>query len=187
MTVHSLTARPLDVATRTITRPTSATCTFLLFEQFKLDELLGKEPYANWGKDEVVAVLEEAYGWVAEVPRPAQRVRRSTRAASSRTGRSRAPTGFKEAWKALYEAGWRTLAVEEKHGGQAGPFTLAMMVEEFMCGSNTCVQHVPGAHAGRGRGDRRVRHAGAADDATCRTCSTASGRGTMCLTEPHAG
>ena len=33
---------------------------FLLFEQFKLDQLLGKEPYANWGKDEVNAVLEEA-------------------------------------------------------------------------------------------------------------------------------
>ena len=38
--------------------------TFLLFEQFKLGDLLGKAPYANWGKEEVLAVLEEAYGWV---------------------------------------------------------------------------------------------------------------------------
>ena len=38
--------------------------TFLLFEQFKLDELLGKEPYPNWGRDEVEAVLQEAYAWV---------------------------------------------------------------------------------------------------------------------------
>ena len=30
---------------------------FLLFEQFQLQELLGKAPYANWGKDEVNAVL----------------------------------------------------------------------------------------------------------------------------------
>ena len=37
---------------------------FLLFEQFHLEDLLGKGPYANWGKDEVLAVLEEAYGWV---------------------------------------------------------------------------------------------------------------------------
>ena len=53
------------------------------------------------------------------------------------------PAGFKEAWKALFEAGWRTLAVDEKHGGQAGPFTLAMMVEEFMCGSNTSFNMYP--------------------------------------------
>src|SRR2546430_729393 len=38
--------------------------TFLLFEQFKLGDLLGKAPYANWGKDEVLAVVDEAYGWV---------------------------------------------------------------------------------------------------------------------------
>ena len=31
--------------------------TFLLFEQFKLDALLGKAPYANWGKDEVVGLI----------------------------------------------------------------------------------------------------------------------------------
>ena len=36
---------------------------FLLFEQFKLDQLLGKAPYGNWGKEEVLAVLQEAYGW----------------------------------------------------------------------------------------------------------------------------
>ena len=37
---------------------------FLLFEQFHMDELLGKAPYANWDKDQCLTVLEEAYGWV---------------------------------------------------------------------------------------------------------------------------
>ncbi len=34
---------------------------FLLFEQFKLGDLLGKEPYANWGKDDDAGIkaLEE--------------------------------------------------------------------------------------------------------------------------------
>src|SRR3954471_6848028 len=109
---------------------------FLLFEQFKLDELLGKAPYANWGKDEVVAVLEEAYGWAQKDMGP---INSSGDAEGCRleNGQVKVPAGFKETWKALFEAGWRTLAIEEKHGGQAGPFTLAMMVDEFMCGSNT--------------------------------------------------
>ncbi|HSN28968.1 MAG TPA: acyl-CoA dehydrogenase N-terminal domain-containing protein, partial [Kofleriaceae bacterium] len=43
---------------------------FLLFEQFHLEELLGKGPYANWGKDEVLAVIEEAYGWAQKYVGP---------------------------------------------------------------------------------------------------------------------
>ena len=106
----------------------------------------------------------------------ARSTRSATRsAASSRTVRSHVPPGFKEAWKALFEAGWRTLAIEEKHGGQAGPFTLAMMVEEFMCGSCTSFNMYPGAHAGRGRRDPRVRHARATGALRRRRCSTARG------------
>ena len=60
---------------------------FLLFEQFKLDELLGKAPYANWGEDEVRAVLEEAYGW-ARSTSARSTPSATTRAASSRTARS---------------------------------------------------------------------------------------------------
>src|ERR1051325_616830 len=99
---------------------------FLLFEQFKLEELLGKEPYANWGKDEVVAVLEEAYDWAQKHLGP---LNRSGDEEGCRLdgGQGRVPAGFREAWGELYKAGWRTLAVDEAHGGQAGPFTLAMM------------------------------------------------------------
>ena len=74
--------------------------TFLLFEQFKLDELLGKEPYANWGKDEVLAVLEEAYGWAQKHLGP---INASGDAEGCRldNGQVRVPAGFKEAWKAM--------------------------------------------------------------------------------------
>src|SRR4029078_2939283 len=55
----------------------------------------------------------------------------------------RVPAGFKDAWKALFEAGWRTLSVDERFGGQASPITLALMVEEFMSGSNTSFNMYP--------------------------------------------
>jgi len=39
---------------------------FLLFEQFHLEDLLNAAPFAAWGKDEVTTVLEQAYEWVQQ-------------------------------------------------------------------------------------------------------------------------
>src|SRR6187401_1666567 len=135
MTVHSPRARP-TMSNQNYYKANLRDLTFLVFEQFKLDELLGKPPYANWGRDEVVAVLEESYGWVQKHMGP---FNSSGDVEGCRLdgGQVRVPRGFREIWKALYEAGWRTLAVDEQLGGQAGPFTMAMLVEEFLCGSNT--------------------------------------------------
>ena len=36
---------------------------FVLFEQFKLQDILGKAPYGNWGQEEVETVLGEVYNW----------------------------------------------------------------------------------------------------------------------------
>jgi alkylation response protein AidB-like acyl-CoA dehydrogenase len=159
--------------------------TFLLFEQFKLDELLGKAPYPNWGKDEVIAVLEEAYGWVQKHMGP-YNASGDAEGCTLVNGQVVVPAGFKETWKALFEAGWRTLAVEEKHGGQAGPFTLAMMVEEFMCGSNTSFNMYPALTQGAadvilsfGTPEQQATYVAKMFDGTW--------AGTMCLTEPHAG
>ena len=158
---------------------------FLLFEQFKLDQLLGKAPYANWGKDEVVAVLEEAYGWVQKHMGP---LNSSGDAEGCRleNGNVKVPNGFKETWKALFAAGWRTLAIEEKHGGQAGPFTLAMMVEEFMCGSNTSFNMYPALTQGAAD---VILAFGTQTEIETYVPNMFNGKwaGTMCLTEPQAG
>jgi alkylation response protein AidB-like acyl-CoA dehydrogenase len=158
---------------------------FLLFEQFGLDELLGKAPYANWGKDEVLAVLEEAYGWVQKYLGPLNGVG-DEHGCRLEAGQVHVPAGFKEAWKALFEAGWRTLAVEEKFGGQAGPFTLAMLVEEFMCGACTSFNMYPALTQGAadviltfGTPEQQQTYVSKMLDGTW--------AGTMCLTEPQAG
>ncbi len=158
---------------------------FLLFEQFKLDQLLGKAPYSNWGKDEVVAVLEEAYGWVQKHMGP-YNASGDAEGCRLENGQVRVPAGFKETWKALYEAGWRTLAIEEKHGGQAGPFTLAMMVEEFMCGSNTSFNMYPALT--QGAADVIIAF-GTQQEIDTYVPNMFNGKwaGTMCLTEPQAG
>jgi len=158
---------------------------FLLFEQFHIEELLGKEPFPNWGKDEVIAVLEEAYGWVQKHMGP-YNASGDDEGCRLENGQVRVPAGFRETWKALFEAGWRTLAVEEKHGGQAGPLTLAMMVEEFMCGSNTSFNMYPALTQGAAE---VIVAFGTPEQQATYVPNLFNGKwaGTMCLTEPHAG
>ncbi|HEY1552970.1 MAG TPA: acyl-CoA dehydrogenase [Kofleriaceae bacterium] len=158
---------------------------FLVFEQFHLDDLLGKAPYANWGKDEVLAVFEEAYGWVQKYLGPIN-TSGDEKGCTLENGQVHVPPGFKEAWKALFAAGWRTLAIEEQHGGQAGPFTLAMLVEEFMCGSCTSFNMYPALTQGAadviiafGTKEQIDRYVPKMFDGTW--------AGTMCLTEAQAG
>src|SRR3982751_2756904 len=84
---------------------------FLLFEQFKLGDVLGRAPFEAWGPDEVNMVLDESYKFACEVMGPLNAVgdREGCRLEG---GAVKTPTGFKEAWTKLYEAGWKSVAVE---------------------------------------------------------------------------
>src|ERR1700755_1848536 len=104
MTVHSVPGGPTTMAQQNYYKSNLRDLTFLLFEQFKLGDLLGKAPYANWGKDEVLAVLEESYGWVQKHLGPHNRSG-DEEGCRLVDGQVRVPAGFKDAWKALYEAG----------------------------------------------------------------------------------
>lgn len=158
---------------------------FLLFEQFKLDELIGKAPFGNWGKDEVLAVLEESYGWAQKYMGPYNRSGDEV-GCTLVDGQVHVPAGFKEAWDALYKAGWRTLSVEEAHGGQAGPFTLQMLVEEFLCGANTSLNMYPSLTQGAAE---VILTFGTPEQHKRWVPNLLNGQwaGTMCLTEPQAG
>ncbi len=158
---------------------------FLLFEQFHIEDLLSKEPYADWGKDEVLAVLEESYGWVQKHLGPINSIGDEV-GCKLVDGQVKVPPGFKEAWKALFDAGWRTLATEAKHGGQGGPFTLAMMVEEFMSGACTSFNMYPALT--QGAADVIVTFGTPEQQAKwVPNMMNGTWSGTMCLTETQAG
>src|SRR3954465_1376790 len=184
MTVHSATRIPA-MAQQNYYKANLRDLTFLLFEQFKLDDLLDKAPYKDWSRDTVLAVIEEAYGWAQKYLGPINSIG-DAEGCRLENGQVKTPPGFKEAWAELFKAGWRTLAIEEKHGGQAGPFTLAMMVEEFMCGSCTSFNMYPALTQGAadvilafGTPEQQDRYVAKMFDGTW--------AGTMCLTEPQAG
>src|SRR5262245_24824190 len=156
---------------------------FLLWEQFHLEDLLGKEPYANWGKEEVDTVLAELYDWCQKVLGPFNGTGDAV-GCKLEDGKVKTPAGFKEAWKSLFEAGWRSLAVPEKFGGQGGPFTLHALAEEMMCGANTSFNMYPALTQGVAD---VVMHFGTPkqQEMWCPKLLDGTSGGTMCLTEPQ--
>jgi alkylation response protein AidB-like acyl-CoA dehydrogenase len=158
---------------------------FLLFEQFHLEEILGAAPYGNWGKAEVEAVLEEVYNWATKTLGPLNAIG-DAKGCELVDGKVKTPPGFKEAWKSLYDAGWRSLSVEERFGGQAGPFTLHTVAEEIMCGANTSFNMYPALTQGAAD---VIQNFGtpAQHETYCLKMQNGTWAGTMCLTEPQAG
>jgi alkylation response protein AidB-like acyl-CoA dehydrogenase len=158
---------------------------FLLFEQFGLDRLLGEPPYAEWGKDEAMHVLDEVYRWSCDVLGPLNSG--GDRAGCVlEGGRVRTPPGFREAWKSLYQNGWRGLGINPELGGQGGPFSLALLAGEIMSGANTAFN----MYAALSEGVSEVIETfgtPAQIDRFCRKLFGGDFAGTMCLTEAHAG
>src|SRR5438132_84835 len=108
---------------------------FLLFEQFALGELLGQPPFEAWGRDEVSMVVDECAKFACEVLGPLNAVG-DREGCTLRDGGVITPTGFKDAWNKLYEAGWKAIAVSPEHDGQGAPHALQAIVEELLSGAN---------------------------------------------------
>jgi alkylation response protein AidB-like acyl-CoA dehydrogenase len=158
---------------------------FLLFEQFKLDEILALDAYKDWGADQVKMVLDEAYRFVREITGPLNAVG-DKEGCRIEDGRVKTPKGFKEAWKAVYENGWKAIGASAEHGGQGAPMPLQLCVEEMLTGSNTAFAMYPGlTHAAA----EAIAECGTPEQFTRYADKMFKGQwgGTMCLTEPHAG
>ncbi len=158
---------------------------FLLFEQFHVEKLLGKPPFAAWGPDECVSTLAACYRWVCEVIGPLNATA-DVEGCRIEGGRVMTPRGFKEAWKSLYEAGWKQIAVDEEWGGAGAPQALQVLVEEMISGANTAF----GMYSGLAFGAAEVVASFGTDEQKKLYCPRMFGGqwgGTMCLTESQAG
>jgi alkylation response protein AidB-like acyl-CoA dehydrogenase len=120
---------------------------FVLFDQLRFDDLLGKGPFQAWSRDEVEMVLGEVDRFCKEVTGPLDAVGDRV-GCRFEAGKVFTPPGFKDAWKKLYEAGWYQLAAPESYGGQGAPFTLHVVVAEQIAGSNCAFGSYPGLALG---------------------------------------
>jgi alkylation response protein AidB-like acyl-CoA dehydrogenase len=158
---------------------------FLLFEQFGLEELLGNAPYEAWGEEEVKSSIAECYRFAREVLGPLN-VIGDMQGCKIENGGVVTPTGFKDAWKRLYEAGWKSIGVAAEHGGAGAPRALQVIIEEILSGANAAFNMYPGLAYGAaevieqfGTPEQKKQYAAQMFNGTW--------GGTMCLTEPHAG
>ena len=109
---------------------------------FVLDELLDVTnqdlpAFEELDRDLVEAVAGEAGRFFAEVIAPLNEVSDAQGCTRNPDGSVTTPDGFPEAYRALVEAGWATLALPAEHGGQGMPHVLATAVEEY---SNSACQ-----------------------------------------------
>ncbi len=158
---------------------------FALFEQFNYQGLAAFPLYADWDVETSKSVLQETYRFVREVLGPLNSVG-DREGCKIVDGQVRTPTGFKEAFKKLYETGIKQVAVPKEFGGQGAPHSLYALTEELTTGANTALNMYPGLAWGAAE--------------VLAECGTDAQKkkyaqpmfhgvfgGTMCLTEPHAG
>lgn len=158
---------------------------FQLFEQAKLGELLGQEPYASWDADTIRSVLQQTRQFAYEVTGPLN-ARGDAQGCRVVDGRVKTPEGFDEAWNKLYELGLKMVAVPESHGGQGGLHALQVLIEEMVSGSNTAFNMYPGLAFGAAE---MLATFGTKAQSALYLEKMFSGKwgGTMCLTEANAG
>ena len=109
---------------------------FVLFEQFGFDQIAGKGPYEGWDADTAKSILQETYRFAREVlgPLNGSADREGCKVVD---GSVITPKGFKDAWKQLFEAGLKQIAVPKEFGGQGAPYALYALIEELTSGANT--------------------------------------------------
>ncbi len=158
---------------------------FVLFEQFKVGEVLGKAPFDAWGEDEAKAVIKEGYRFATEVLGPINAIG-DRQGCRIENGQVFTPEGFKEAWQKCREGGFGVLGLSADHGGGGAPHSLQAVMEEMIAGANTSFQMYPALARGAAE---VIETFGTPTQHKRYLEKMVSGEwgGTMCLTEAQAG
>ncbi|HWT11116.1 MAG TPA: acyl-CoA dehydrogenase [Allosphingosinicella sp.] len=158
---------------------------FLLRHVVGIEELAGRNAFAEATPDLVEAIVEGAGEFAAGEFAPLNRIGDRIGARWSADGVA-LPEGFGPAYRAYVEAGWGTLAGPPEYGGQGLPLSLATVVMEDLGSANMAFSLVmmltPGAV-------EALRHHGseALKKAWLPKLISGEWTGTMNLTEPQAG
>ena len=172
-------------ATQNWYRPDLRDIRFVLLEQLRLGRLLGKGKFEDWGEEEVVSVLNEAARYATEVAGPLNAVG-DREGCRLEKGQEYTPSGFKEAYRRLYEGGFKSLSIAPEYGGAHAPKSLALLVTELTAGANESLDMYAGLTLGAAE---LIEAFGTSQQKQtyCEKMFSGVWAGTMCLTEPQAG
>ncbi|WP_310620977.1 acyl-CoA dehydrogenase C-terminal domain-containing protein [Flexibacterium corallicola] len=159
---------------------------------FLLNDVLDIKQYENLPRfseatpDLVEAILKEGAKFVEERVQPLNQIGDTEGCTRNEDGTVTTPTGFKEAYDAFNEAGWGTLSLPTKYGGQDLPRTLTSIFNEYMNSANIAFAMYPGLTLGAIAA--LLQHASdEIKDTYLPKMTSGEWSGTMNLTEPHCG
>lgn len=160
---------------------------FVLFDQLEMDRKLGQHgKYADLDREVYAATLTETKRIAEEVLGPINKSGDRVGCKLDGDGNVTTPPGYKEAWRTLADGGWIAVSAPAELGGGGMPFTMAMIVNEVLCGACMAFMMYPGLTAGAARvilehAPERLR------EPFARNMFSGKWGGTMCLTEAGAG
>jgi acyl-CoA dehydrogenase len=159
---------------------------FLLSDVFHIDRYNNLPGFADATPDLLEAVLAEAAKFCEDVLTPLNRVGDKEGCRRHDDGSVSTPSGFKDAYKRLNEAGWMGAAAPAEFGGQDLPTALAQAINEFTCSANMAFAMYPGLTLGAAAA---LATHGSAEQKATYLPKLISGQwtGTMNLTEPQCG
>ena len=160
--------------------------TFIVNEVLDIDRYSNQPGFADVNSELVTQILEEGGKFAEEVIAPINHSGDKEGCHWAEGGLVTGPKGWKEAYHAMVEAGWPSLAADPAYGGQGMPYVLASAFGQFTAGASAAFSMYPGLTAGAYAGI----HASASDELKAKylpKMATGEWGGTMNLTEPQCG
>jgi len=160
--------------------------TFILNEVLEIDRYTNQPGFEDISSDLVGQILEEGAKFAEEVIAPINHSGDKEGCHWAEGGVVTGPKGWKEAYKAMVEAGWPALSADPAYGGQGMPAVVGMAFGQFTAGASAAFSMYPGLTAGAYAGI----HANASDELKTKylpKMATGEWGGTMNLTEPQCG
>ncbi|MBX9706335.1 MAG: acyl-CoA dehydrogenase family protein, partial [Caulobacteraceae bacterium] len=159
--------------------------TFILNEVLEIDRYSNSPGFQDVSSDLVQQILEEGAKFSEEVIAPLNKVG-DQEGCKWDNGKVTGPTGWKEAYKAMVEAGWPALSSDPEFGGQGMPAVVGMAFGQFTAAASPAFSMYPGLT----NGCYEALHASGSPEQKAKylpKLATGEWGGTMNLTEPQCG
>ena len=160
--------------------------TFILNEVLEIERHANQPGFEDVSADLVGQILEEGAKFAEEVIAPINRIGDQEGCKLSDGGVVTGPTGWKEAYQQMVEAGWPALSAHTEFGGQGMPAVIGMAFGQMTAAASAAFSMYPGLTAGAYAGI----HANGSEELKAKylpKMATGEWGGTMNLTEPQCG
>ncbi|HOO41838.1 MAG TPA: acyl-CoA dehydrogenase family protein, partial [Syntrophales bacterium] len=159
---------------------------FVMFEQIGIEKLFTKELYADYSKDVVLMMQNEAEKMAVNVILPTYAEGDREGCHLDKDGQVRIPKCFHEAFKKYCAGGWLAPMKSPEVGGQNTPVVVSTACTEMFASANVAFLLYAGLTLGAGG---LIENFGTEEQKRKYMYKLYAGEwgGTMCLTEPGAG